>query len=164
MQSVWGLMLQDLENKDSQSVCDTQRLQQKLVELQHALETASFAADTRCKSASAQMQMQLESLTAEQHTVQKSLTSQIVSLQQHIDSTTQQLHLAHSKLEERKSAHAEEVQRLRAELQQRQKDAADAKEKAEYDGNILKGQEQDLQVLHHQVHCFRFECAEGKPF
>jgi hypothetical protein len=145
------MLLQDSVNKEAESLCHSQRLQVELVELQRALDTASSAADTRCKSAAAQMQMQLDTLTADHRSVQNCLKSQIVSLQQHIDCTNQQLQQAHLKLEEEKSARAAEVQSYRAELDNCRKlaDAAASKEKS--DQNVLKGQEQELQALHHQV-------------
>lgn len=144
-------MLQDLENRGNHFLCQSQRLQQKVVELQNSLNTANSGADTRCRSVSAQMQMQLDSLTAEHQSVQNSLNSQIMSLQQHIDSTTQQLQLAHSKLEEEKAARAEDAHSSRVELEKQQEHAAVAEMKTESDGNVLKGQERELQVLHHQV-------------
>lgn len=151
MQTLWVPMLQDFENKDSQSLCHAQRLQQKVVELQSALETATSTADTRCRSVSAQMQMQLDSLTAEHQSVQSSLKAQIASLQQHIDSTTQQLQLTHSKLEHEKSARAEETQSFHEELEKRKQLAVVVDSKAESDSNVLRSQEHELQVLHHQV-------------
>lgn len=144
-------MLQDFENRDAQSLCKLQTLQYKVVELQQALETASSAADTRSRSTAAQMQLQLDSLTADHQSVQNSLKSQISSLQQHLDSTTQQLQLAHSKLDQEKNARAAEAQNFYAELGKIQEHAAVAESKAESNSNMLKGQDHELQVLHHQV-------------
>jgi chromosome segregation ATPase len=144
-------VLQDVNSRDVESRGQIHRLQQQVVDLQQALETANSAADTRLRSTSAHMRMQLDSLTAEHQSVQNSLKSQIASLQQHIDSTTQQLQLAHSALEKEKSARVADAESFRAELAEQQKHAAVAERRVESDANMLKGQEQELQVLHHQV-------------
>lgn len=149
--TMWQLMLQDFENREANSLSESQRLQQKVVELQHALETASSTADTRSRSTAAQMQLQVESLTADHQSVQNSLKSQVLSLQQHIDSTTQQLQLAHSKLEEEKQSRAADTEHFGAELRKQQGHIVAAEDKAESKSKVVKGQEHELQDLHHQV-------------
>lgn len=146
------IMLQDFENKGSQSMHHSQSLERKVEELQNALSMASSTAETRFKSAISRMQAQTDSLSAEHATVQNSLRSQVITLQKHVDCTTEELRHAHKHLAEERRGRAQDTQSFRADLEEQRKKVAIAESKTRSISDILEGQEQELQVLHHQVH------------